>query len=440
MIERYTRPVMAAHFSDERRLGAWLEVELAALEAWVELDVVPSEALAAIRAAAHVDVPRAREIERRTQHDVLAFTETVAEQVGPEARWFHYGLTSSDVVDTGLALQLREAGTVLLDGVERAREAVRRRAEEHRHTPSMGRTHGVHAEPTTFGLKLLGWWAELGRGRDRLAAALDGVAVGKLSGAVGAYGNVDPRVERLALERLGLAVEPVSTQVVARDRHAALLAAIAVLGSSLDRFATEIRHLQRTEVREVEEPFAAGQKGSSAMPHKRNPIVCERICGLARILRANALVGFENQALWHERDISHSSAERVALVDSVVALDYILDRFAWVVDGMRVDAERMRRNIDASFGLTFSGRVLLALVEAGLARERAYEIVQRHAHRAWADEVPLRELLEADTEVTSVLSPTQIDRAFDLEAALANADTAFVRLGLGHPQGEPVGA
>jgi adenylosuccinate lyase len=440
MIERYTRPVMAALFSDERRLGSWLEVELAALEAWVDLDVVPAEALAAIRAAAHVDVPRAREIERRTQHDVLAFTETVAEQVGSEARWFHYGLTSSDVVDTGLALQLREAGTVLLDGVERAGEAVRRRAEEHRHTPSMGRTHGVHAEPTTFGLKLLGWWEELGRGRDRLAAALDGVAVGKLSGAVGAYGNVDPRVERLALERLGLAVEPVSTQVVARDRHAALLAAIAVLGSSLDRFATEIRHLQRTEVREVEEPFAAGQKGSSAMPHKRNPIVCERICGLARILRANALVGFENQALWHERDISHSSAERVALVDSAVALDYILDRFAWVVDGMRVDAARMRRNIDASFGLTFSGRVLLALVEAGLARERAYEIVQRHAHRAWADEVPLRELLEADPEVTSALSPTQLDRAFDLEAALANADTAFVRLGLAHPQGEPVGA
>ena len=304
----------------------------------------------------------------------------------------------------------------------------------------MGRTHGVHAEPTTFGLKLLGWWEELGRGRDRLAAALDGVAVGKLSGAVGAYGNVDPRVERLALERLGLAVEPVSTQVVARDRHAALLAAIAVLGSSLDRFATEIRHLQRTEVREVEEPFAAGQKGSSAMPHKRNPIVCERICGLARILRANALVGFEDQALWHERDISHSSAERVALVDSVVALDYILERFAWVVDGMRVDAERMRRNIDASFGLTFSGRVLLALVEAGLARERAYEIVQRHAHRAWADEVPLRELLESDPEVTAALSPTQLDRAFDLEAALANADTAFVRLGLAHPQGEPVGA
>jgi adenylosuccinate lyase len=440
MIERYTRPVMAALFSDDRRLGAWLEVELAALEAWVELDVVPAEAVAAIRAAAHVDVPRAREIERRTQHDVLAFTETVAEQVGPQARWFHYGLTSSDVVDTGLALQLREAGTVLLDGVERARETARRRAEEHRHTPSMGRTHGVHAEPTTFGLKLLGWWAELGRGRDRLAAALDGVAVGKLSGAVGAYGNVDPRVERLALERLGLAVEPVSTQVVARDRHAALLAAIAVLGSSLDRFATEIRHLQRTEVREVEEPFAAGQKGSSAMPHKRNPIVCERICGLARILRANALVGFENQALWHERDISHSSAERVALVDSVVALDYVLARFAWVVDGMRVDAERMRRNIDASFGLTFSGRVLLALVEAGLERERAYEIVQRHAHRAWDDEVPLRELLDADPEVTSALSPTQIDRAFDLEAALANADTAFVRLGLGHPQGERVGA
>jgi adenylosuccinate lyase len=286
----------------------------------------------------------------------------------------------------------------------------------------------VHAEPTTFGLKLLGWWHELRRGHERLAAAFEGVAVGKLSGAVGAYGNVDPRVEELVCADLGLDVEPASTQIVARDRHAALLSAIAGVGSSLDRFATEIRHLQRTEVREAAEPFAPGQKGSSAMPHKRNPIVCERISGLARVLRANALVGFEDQVLWHERDISHSSAERIVLADSTIALDYVLDRFAWVMEGLEVSPERMRRNLDASFGLTFSGRVLLALVEAGLARERAYEIVQRNALRAWDEETPLRTLLEQDADVTGHLDAAALDAAFDLGAALRNADTAFARL------------
>ena len=404
MIDRYARPAFRALWSDERRLESWLEVELAALDAWCELGVVPAEAVETIRAGARVDVDRAREIERRTHHDVLAFTETVAEQVGPEARWFHYGLTSSDVVDTALALVLREAGELLLAGIDRALDVVRGRAEQYRHTPSMGRTHGVHAEPTTFGLKLLGWWFELDRDRQRLADALRGVSVGKLSGAVGAYGNVDPRVETIALERLGLDVEPAATQVVARDRHATLLATLAVLAGGLDRFAVEIRHLQRSEVREAEEPFAVGQKGSSAMPHKRNPIVCERISGLARVVRANALVGFENQPLWHERDISHSSAERVVLVDSTTLADYLLDRFAWVVEGLQVYPERMLRNLEASFGLTFSGRVLLALVEAGLTRERAYELVQRNAMRAWDEEVPLAELLAADADVTAVLS------------------------------------
>jgi adenylosuccinate lyase len=428
VISRYTRPAIGAVWSDERRHEAWLAVELAALDAWSELGTVPAEAVAVIRERARVDVARAREIERRTHHDVLAFTETIAEQVGPEARWFHYGLTSSDVVDTALALQLREAGGLLLAGLERATAAVRARAEQHRDTPCMGRTHGVHAEPTTYGLKLLGWWCELERGRERLDAAVRGVAVGKLSGAVGAYGNVDPRVEELVCERLGLAVEPVSTQVVSRDRHAALLSAIALLGSSLDRFATEIRHLQRSEVREVREPFAEGQKGSSAMPHKRNPIVCERISGLARVLRANSLVGLENQVLWHERDISHSSAERVVLADSTIALDYLLDRFTWVVEGLVVFPERMRRNIDASFGLTFSGRVLLALVEAGLSREAAYEAVQRCALRAWDEERPLRDVLAADP-AAGLLPPEVLDAAFDLDAALRNAGHAFDRMG-----------
>ena len=426
MIARYTRPAMGRVWSDERRLECWLEVELAALEAWARLGTVPPDVPGTVRARARVDVDRVREIERRTHHDVVAFTESVAEQVGPAARWFHYGLTSSDVVDTALALQLREAGALLLAGLERAHEVTLRRAEEHRHTPCMGRTHGVHAEPTTFGLKLLGWASELERNAARLREALVGVAVGKLSGAVGAYGNVEPAVEADVCATLGLAVEPVSTQVVPRDRHAALLAAVAVCGSSLDRFATEIRHLQRTEVREVEEPFAAGQKGSSAMPHKRNPITCERISGLARVLRGNALVGLENVALWHERDISHSSAERVVLADSTILLDYLLDRYAWVVDGLVVRPERMLANIGASHGLPFSGRVLLALVEAGLSREDAYAVVQRNAMRAWDTGAQLRDLLAEDPDVAA-LDPAVLAGAFDLERVLANADVPFER-------------
>jgi adenylosuccinate lyase len=427
VIDRYTRAPFRALWSDERRLETWLEVELAALDAWRELGVVPAEAVETIRARAHVAVDRVEEIERRTHHDVLAFTETIAEQVGPDARWFHYGLTSSDVVDTALALVMREAGELLLAGIDRALDAVRVRAEEYRSTPCMGRTHGVHAEPTTFGLKLLGWWFELDRDRQRLADALRGVSVGKLSGAVGAYGNVDPRVETIALERLGLEVEPAATQVVARDRHAHFLATLAVIAGGLDRFAVEIRHLQRSEVREAAEPFAVGQKGSSAMPHKRNPIICERISGLARVIRANALVGFEDQPLWHERDISHSSAERVVLVDSTTLCDYLLDRFTWVVEGMQVYPERMLRNLEGSFGLTFSGRVLLALVESGLSRERAYELVQRNAMRAWEKELPFAELLAADGDVSAALSADELERAFDLDDALRHADVAFAR-------------
>jgi adenylosuccinate lyase len=418
---------MGAVWSDERRFQRWLDVEVAAMAAWAELGVVPHEAVAAVRERAVIDVPRILEIERRTHHDVLAFTESIAERVGPEARWFHYGLTSSDVVDTALALQLRDAGDLLAEEMERAERAVLVRAEEHRHTPMIGRTHGVHAEPTTFGLKLLGWAVELRRQRERLGAAFDGVRHGKLSGAVGTYANAEPQVEASTLAALGLEREDVATQVIPRDRHAALLSTIAGVGSSLDRFATELRHLQRTEVREVEEPFGKGQKGSSAMPHKKNPIVAERICGLARVLRANSLVGLENVALWHERDISHSSAERVVLPDSTIALDYMLDRFTWLAEGMVVHPERMLRNLEASHGLVFSGRALLALVDGGLERERAYEVVQRNALRAWEQELPFRDLLERDPDAAAVLDPPALDRVFDLQDYLRHVDQVFDR-------------
>lgn len=420
---------MGAVWTDDRRLGAWLEVELAALDAHVELGVVPAADAAAIRAGAKIDVARSKEIEERTHHDVIAFTETVAEQVGEPSRWFHYGLTSSDVVDTGLALQLRDAGAQLLRGVELARATVLARALEHRATPCMGRTHGVHAEPTTFGLKLLGWVFELDRAHARLTRATDGVSVGKLSGAVGAYGNIDPLVEERVLALLGLDVEPASTQVVARDRHAEFLAAIAITGSSLDRFATELRHLQRSEVRETEEPFGKGQKGSSAMPHKKNPITCERISGLARVLRGNAVVGFEDVPLWHERDISHSSAERVVLADSTILLDYMLAKFSWVMEGLVVRSERMRQNLDASQGLPFSGRVLLALVEAGLSREDAYVVVQRNAMQAWESGEHLRDLVLADPDAAS-LDAAVIEQAFSLDEVLSRTEIPFGRLGV----------
>ena len=437
MIARYTRPEIGSVWTDERRLQCWLEVEIAALDGWVALGVVPADAVVEIRAGARVDVERAKEIERRTNHDVIAFTESIAEQVGAAARWFHYGLTSSDVVDTALALQLRAAGRIVIDSLDRAHAAVVARAIEHRDTPCMGRTHGVHAEPTTFGLKLLGWACELERNRIRLAEAFAGVSVGKISGAVGAYGNVDPRVEDHVCSTLGLGIEVASTQVVARDRHATLLSAIAVCGSSLDRFATEIRHLQRTEVREAEEPFGKGQKGSSAMPHKRNPIICERISGLARVLRGNAVAGLENVALWHERDISHSSAERVILADSTILLDYLLDRFAWVVEGLVVRPERMLRNLEASHGLPFSGRVLLKLVEAGLSRESAYEIVQRNAMRAWESDEHLRDLIAADPDARAVPASV-LAEAFDLSDFLRNTGVPFARAL--HTHREPIDA
>jgi adenylosuccinate lyase len=417
---------MASIWSEEAKLQRWLEVELAALEAWGHVGVVPAEAVASIRLnAARPPAARVAELERVTGHDVAAFVDAVAETLGPDGRWFHYGLTSSDVLDTALALAVQQAGALVLDGLDRAFRAVVIRAEEHRVTPTIGRTHGVHAEPTTFGLKLAGWAFTIDRDRARLQRALEGLRVGKLSGAVGTYSATDPEVERIACERLALEPAPASTQILQRDRHAELLAALAIHASSLDRFATEIRHLARTEVREVEEPFGAGQKGSSAMPHKRNPITAERICGLARVVRANALVGLENVALWHERDISHSSAERVVLPDSFLAVDYMLDRFSWLVEGMVVRAERMRENLDASHGLVFSQRLLLALVESGLARDEAYRLVQRHAMRSWDEGLDFMELVRGDGEISGRVD---VDAVFDPGAHTRHADVVFERL------------
>jgi adenylosuccinate lyase len=429
VIARYSRPEMARIWSDEGKLERWLDVELAALDGWAAVGVVPADAAAEIRERAVAPTPeRVAEIEARTQHDVAAFVDAVGEQLGPVGRWFHYGLTSSDVVDTALSLQIRSAGELVLEGVEASLDAVVARAEEHRLTLMIGRTHGVHAEPTTFGLKLAVWAFELERGRKRLLAALEGMRVGKLSGAVGTYSATDPEVERIACERLGLEPAPASTQILQRDRHAELLGALAVNAASLEKFSLEIRHLARTELREVEEPFGKGQKGSSAMPHKRNPVVSERICGLARVVRGAALVGLENVALWHERDISHSSAERVVIPDAFLALDYMLDRFRWLVEGLVVRPERMRRNLESSHGLFFSQRLLLALVESGLDRSRAYELVQRTAMRAWEEEQDFAELVRADGEITSALDAATLDEVFDLGAYTRHVDVVFDRL------------
>jgi adenylosuccinate lyase len=414
-------------------------VELAALDGWGKVGSIPAADVAAIRAAAVVPTAaRVAEIERTTDHDVAAFVDAVAEQLGPEGRWVHYGLTSSDVVDTALSLQLVDAGRLVLEGLDRAISAVARRAEEHRGTIVIGRSHGIHAEPITFGWKLAGWAFELDRAHSRLERALEQCRVGQLSGTVGTYAAIDPEVERIACERLGLEPDPVSTQVIARDRHAELLSALALCATSLDRVATEIRHLARTEVREVEEPFAAGMKGSSAMPHKRNPKVAERISGLARVVRASATVGLENVALWHERDISHSSAERIVIPDAFLALDYMLDRFTWIVDGLVVYPERMLRNLDASHGLVFSHRLLLALVERGVARSEAYRLVQRNAMAAWDEERDFRALVSADTEIGARLDAAALADVFDLEATVRHVDTVFERLAALAPKEEPV--
>ncbi len=429
MIRRYTRPQMGAVWSDEARFEAMLRVELAVAAAQAGRGMVPADALAAMAARARVDVDRIAEIERTVDHDVIAFVSQVAESVGPEGRYLHLGLTSSDVVDTGLALQLRAAGDLILADVDGLLRALVDRARLEARTVMMGRTHSVHAEPTTLGLKIAGWAFEVDRDRTRLAAAFDDVATGKVSGPVGTYSLLPPEVEAEVLAALGLHADASSTQIVQRDRHAAVMAAIAITGGSLERFATEVRNLQHTEIGEVMEPFRAGQKGSSAMPHKRNPIVAERIAGLARLLRGYAAAAFENQPLWHERDISHSSAERVLLPDATILLDYMLARMTGLVDGLVVRPERMAENIERGLGLHASSRILVALVEtAGLSREAAYAIVQRNALRAADERRPLRELLATDPDVAQRLSLGNLDALFDDAAFLVHVPAVLARL------------
>ncbi|HEX9716808.1 MAG TPA: adenylosuccinate lyase [Actinomycetota bacterium] len=428
MIARYTLPEMAAVWSDEARFGHWLEIEVLAVEAWARLGKVPVEDARAVRDRASFTVERVEELERVTRHDVAAFVRSVAESVGPAGRWVHFGMTSSDVLDTGLALQLRDAADLLLARLERLLAVVKRTALEHRETVMVGRTHGVHAEPTTFGHKLALWAFELDRDRDRLHRAKDAVSVGKISGAVGTYAQLDPRVEEHVCGELGLRPAEASSQIVSRDRHAEFMAALAVLASSLDAFATEIRHLARTEVREVQEPFAEGQTGSSAMPHKRNPVRCERITGLARVVRANLQVALENVVLWHERDISHSSAERVIFPDSTIAIDFMLAELTEVLEGLRVHPERMRANLEAGGGLVYSPGVLLALVERGLSRDDAYRLVQTAAAEAWDGGKDFRAELQSNPEVARVLPPDRLDALFDPASSLVNLDVVFDRL------------
>jgi adenylosuccinate lyase len=428
MIGRYTSPEMGRIWSDQRRYETWLQVEVAAVEAMARQGIVPAEAARDIRERGGFDIERIEAIEHVTQHDVIAFTTAVAERVGPSARWLHFGLTSSDVIDTAQAVQMRDACDLILENLERLMRAVRARADEHRRTPMIGRTHGVHAEPMTFGLKLAVWYAELARNADRMSRVRTIVSVGKLSGAVGTFAHLPPGVEAEVCRGLGLEAAMAASQVIQRDRHADLLAAVAIVGSSLEKFALEIRGLQKTEISEVEEPFAKGQKGSSAMPHKRNPIGCEQIVGLARLLRANAGAALENNALWHERDISHSSVERVILPDSFIVLDHMLRRFTRIVAGMVVNPDRMRENLERSRGVVFSGTVLLELARRGVSREQAYEWVQRNAMRSFDEGRDFKALLLADRDVTAVLPPADIERAFNLDEQLKHVDDVFERV------------
>ncbi|MFL5374775.1 MAG: adenylosuccinate lyase [Myxococcales bacterium] len=432
MIPRYSRPEMVALWTPERRYQSWLQVELAAGRAMADAGVVPRDAIdecarkgGTFTAA---DAARIDEIEKTTRHDVIAFLTFMEERIGPAARHLHFGMTSSDVLDTSLALLLRDAADLLIAGVEKAREAVIKRAVEHKHTPCIGRSHGIHAEPTTFGWKLIVWADELSRARARIERAREVIAKGKISGAVGPCAHLSPRIEEAALERLGLTPEPVSTQIVHRDRHAEYFAALALAGTSLEKFATEIRHLQRTEVREAEEAFGKGQKGSSAMPHKRNPILSENLSGLARLLRGYAVSALEDVALWHERDISHSSVERVIGPDATVTLDFMLHRFAGLVDGLRVYPDRMLENLNATRGLVFSQPVLLKLIERGMERQAAYVVVQRNAMRVWDEGRDFKDLLASDPEVQSRLGSKDLDEAFDLDHELRHVSAVFERV------------
>jgi len=428
MIPRYTHPEMGRIWTEQRRYESWLRVEVAAAEAMAEVGMVPVEAARDLRERGAFDIARIEEIEQTTQHDVIAFTTAVAEKVGPSARWLHFGLTSSDVVDTAQALQMVEACDLILVNLRALAEAIDVRAQEHRHTPMIGRTHGVHAEPMTFGLKMAMWYAEVQRDIIRVARARDAVRVGKISGAVGTFAHLDPSIEAAVCARLQLVPAPISSQVIQRDRHAELLTALAITAASLEKFALEIRGLQKTEIGEVEEPFRKGQKGSSAMPHKRNPIGCEQVVGLARLIRANAMAALENVALWHERDISHSSVERVILPDSFIALDHMLRRFTRIVAGMVVYPDRMRENLNRSRGVVFSGQVLLELARRGVSREQAYEWVQRNAMQAFHEQRDFKALLLADADIMAQLTPADVDSAFDLAVQLRNVDAIFSRV------------
>jgi len=428
MIDRYSTPEMAAVWTDETKMSTWLEVEIAVCEAWVELGEIPADVVAEIKAKAAFDPARVREIEETTQHDVIAFLTNVAEYVGDASKYIHFGMTSSDMLDTGLALQLKRSGALLADQTRALGRVLQRRALEHRATVMIGRSHGVHAEPITFGM-VLGLWAfEVQRGLERLERATEQVAVGKISGAVGTYASIDPRVEQLVMARLGLRADPVSTQVVQRDRHAEFMAALALLAASIEKIAVQIRHYQRTEVLEAEEYFSPGQKGSSAMPHKRNPIISERLAGQARVIRGNMVAAFENVALWHERDISHSSVERVILPDSTILVHYMLRKVTDLIDRLLVYPETMAANIERSFGLIYSQRVLLELVRGGLLREDAYRLVQRNAMRAWEEKRPFKELLLADADVSARLAAPEIEALFEPGYHLRNVGVIFERV------------
>jgi adenylosuccinate lyase len=419
---------MGALWSEQNKFQKWLDVEIAVCEVHAEMGTIPADALEQIKTRAKFSVARINEIEKTTNHDVIAFTTNLAEEIGEASRFVHYGLTSSDVVDTANALLLRDASEILLKKIDALLTVLERRAKEFQHTPQVGRTHGIHAEPTSFGMTFALWYDEMRRNRARLRLAREAVAVGKISGAVGAFAHLDPVVEERVCQRLGLKAAPVSTQVIQRDVYAEYLSTLAIIASSLDKFALNVRHWQRTEVREAQEKFTRGQKGSSAMPHKRNPIISERICGIARVIRANSLVGFENVALWHERDISHSSAERVVLPDSSIGLDYILQKATNLIDGLVVYPERMLENLNATRGLIFSGQLLLALTNKGLSREKAYELVQRNAMRVWDEGSDFLTLVKSDSDISGVLSEAEIEQVFSLDHYLRSVGKVFARV------------
>ncbi|WP_176585544.1 adenylosuccinate lyase [Priestia megaterium] len=430
MIERYTRPEMAAIWTEENKFKAWLEVEILACEAWSELGHIPKEDVKLIRQNASFDINRINEIELETRHDVVAFTRAVSETLGEERKWVHYGLTSTDVVDTALSYLLKQANEILLSDVERFVEVLKEKAQEHKYTVMMGRTHGVHAEPTTFGLKMGLWYEEMKRNLERLKRAAAEVEFGKMSGAVGTFANIDPFVEKYVCEKLGISPAPISTQTLQRDRHAHYMSVLALIATSIEKFAVEVRGLQKSETREVEEYFAKGQKGSSAMPHKRNPIGSENVTGLARLIRGYMVTAYDNVPLWHERDISHSSAERVILPDATIALNYMLNRFANIVKNLTVFPDNMKRNMDRTLGLIYSQRVLLTLINKGMVREEAYDLVQPKAIEAWETQVPFRSLIEGEERITRHLSPEEIEDCFDHKHHLKNVDMIFERLGL----------